>query len=68
MEDDLYIEGKANCIEFRCHISRDVEDIYEKVQKWLIKDFNFNPELQSIKVMYRNAILKRTQSLKEANL
>lgn len=53
---------------FYIHKSRDIEDLYFKVQEWLEENYNFDSSRQSFILIYKNQILKRNLSLKEAGI
>lgn len=40
--------------EIIIHKSREMEDIYQKVQKWLEESQGYNAEKQQFKLMYKN--------------
>jgi len=50
------------------HKSREVKDLYSKAEAWLTENYNFNSDRQDFKLMYKNQIVKKTLTLKEADI
>lgn len=55
-------------LQIKVHISRDVKDIYEVVERQLREIYQFNPETHSYLILYKNHVLSRNLTLKEAGI
>ena len=53
---------------FNIHKSRTVKDLYNKVRAILVQEKRAENEIQSYKLLYKNAILNETLSLQSAGI
>ena len=54
MDDDFKKDGQKNELIFGIHISRDCQDIYKEVEKWLLTDIKLSPSKQNYKLIFKN--------------
>jgi len=61
-------EDVSDSLPMRVHKSRDLADVYNKVERWIQEKYNFDSDRQIFRLMFRNQIMKRNVSLKDADI
>ncbi|CDW77103.1 UNKNOWN [Stylonychia lemnae] len=59
---------KESQVTFRIHKSRDVDDLYRKIEEILLQNYKMNQNKLDYIVLYKNVLLKRELSLEQANI
>ncbi|CDW76976.1 subunit of the nuclear pore complex that is localized to both sides of the pore [Stylonychia lemnae] len=65
---DIHEGQEPDQYQIKIHLSRDVMDLYFKTEQYLKSTINFNSNDTDLMLLYRNQILKKDLSLKEAGI